>query len=154
MKCRMIGKKRRTTPWLSNSRRGSPATPYHGFLMTSIAGTRRGMPLADGGHRGRYWIRMRFSRLYATSLFRRSNHREPAASAVVGSGAGRYKSLRHAVSVVPDWPALRAEMIPRLDAIEAALRDLAPAIERFEVAYREHAQIGHNNPRGHRRSSN
>jgi len=55
-------------------------------------------------------------------------------------------SLVHTVSVVPDWPAVRAEMIPRLDAIEAGLRELAPVIQRFEVAYREHARIGHNNP--------
>ena len=66
---------------------------------------------------------------------------------VLSSGVGPIDiSLSHTVSVVPDWRAVRAEMIPRLDAIEAGLRELAPVIERFEVAYREHARIGHNNP--------
>jgi hypothetical protein len=65
----------------------------------------------------------------------------------LSSGVGPVEiSLGHTVSVVTDWPALRAEMIPRLDSIEARLRELAPVIERFEVAYREHARIGHNNP--------
>jgi hypothetical protein len=49
-------------------------------------------------------------------------------------------------SVLSPWEALRAELIPRLDAIEAGLRAIAPVIEGFEAAYREHARIGHNNP--------
>jgi hypothetical protein len=41
---------------------------------------------------------------------------------------------------------LRAEIIPRLDAIEAGLRAIAPIIESFEAAYRERARIGDNHP--------
>jgi hypothetical protein len=37
-------------------------------------------------------------------------------------------------------------MIARIDAIEAGLRTIAPVVEAFETAYREHARIGHNNP--------
>jgi hypothetical protein len=49
-------------------------------------------------------------------------------------------------TVLSPWVAVRPEMFRRLDAIEAGLRELAPVIERFETAYREHARIGHNNP--------
>jgi hypothetical protein len=49
-------------------------------------------------------------------------------------------------SVLSPWAALGAELIPRFDAIEASLRAIAPVIEGFEAAYREHARIGHNNP--------
>jgi hypothetical protein len=49
-------------------------------------------------------------------------------------------------TVLSPWVAVRPEMIRRLDAIEAGLQELAPVIERFEAAYREHARIGHNNP--------
>jgi hypothetical protein len=50
------------------------------------------------------------------------------------------------ITVLSPWVAVRAEMITRLDAIEAGLRAFAPVIERSEAAYREHARIGDNNP--------
>jgi hypothetical protein len=50
------------------------------------------------------------------------------------------------ITVLSPWVAVRAEMIARLDAIEAGLHRIAPVIEAFETAYREHARIGHNNP--------
>jgi hypothetical protein len=68
---------------------------------------------------------------------------EPSQGAAALAGEGAFV----ADGTVPSpWVALRAEMIPMLDAIEAGLRELAPVIERFEIAYREHARIGHNNP--------
>jgi hypothetical protein len=60
-------------------------------------------------------------------------------SAAMASGAAT-------LILMPDWVGLRAELNARLDAIEAGLRAVAPVIQSFETAYREHARIGHNNP--------
>jgi hypothetical protein len=51
-----------------------------------------------------------------------------------------------AETVLSPWAAVRVEMVAKLDAIEAGLQRIAPVIEAFETAYREHARIGHNNP--------
>jgi hypothetical protein len=59
-----------------------------------------------------------------------------------GSGEGNRDLAEDAVA----WVALRAEIIPKLDAVEGGLRTIAPVIENFERAYREQVRIGHNNP--------
>lgn len=70
----------------------------------------------------------------------------PIGSTPIGGALSAVGALAADTTVLSPWVAVRAEMIPRLDAIEAGLRELAPVIERFEAAYREHARIGHNNP--------
>ena len=60
-------------------------------------------------------------------------------SAVMASGAAT-------LTLMPDWTALRAEMIGRLDAIEVGFPKIRPFLEVVEAAYRERGQIGHNNP--------
>lgn len=50
-------------------------------------------------------------------------------------------------SVLPDWTALRAEIIGLLTAVETGFQKIRPFVERAEAAYREGAgQIGHNRP--------
>lgn len=68
----------------------------------------------------------------------------PIAASIAGSSAGialgAPGTLIADASVLPDWTALRAEIIPRLDALDAGFHKLLEA-------YREQAgQIGHNNP--------
>jgi len=58
-------------------------------------------------------------------------------------GEGR---LTVSETVLSPWAAVRVEMVAKLDAIEAGLQRIAPVIETFATAYREHARIGHNNP--------
>jgi hypothetical protein len=55
-------------------------------------------------------------------------------------------SFTVAETVLSPWAAVRVEMAAKLDAIGAGLQRIAPVIEAFETAYREHARIGHNNP--------
>jgi hypothetical protein len=50
-------------------------------------------------------------------------------------------------TILPDWTALRAELIRRLDAIEAGFQKIRPFLEFIETAYGESgSQIGHNKP--------
>jgi hypothetical protein len=70
----------------------------------------------------------------------------PIGSTPIGGALSAVGGLAADTTALSPWVALRAELIPRLDAIEAALRALAPVIESFETAYREQARIGHNNP--------
>jgi hypothetical protein len=66
------------------------------------------------------------------------------AEAVPPSGAG---TLTADASVLPDWAAVRAEMVGRLDAIEVGFEKIRPFLETIEAGNRERAaQIGHNNP--------
>jgi hypothetical protein len=62
-------------------------------------------------------------------------------AALPGGGA-----LTADATVVPDWTAVRADMIARLDAIEAGFQKIRPLLEAVDAAYRERGQIGHNNP--------
>src|SRR5260370_42448300 len=56
------------------------------------------------------------------------------------SGAG---TLTADATVMPDWTAVRAEMIARLDAIEAGVLKIRPFLETVVAAYPERR---HNNP--------
>src|ERR1700746_1515989 len=50
-------------------------------------------------------------------------------------------------TILPDWTELRAELIRRLDAIEAGFQKIRPFLEFIETAYGESgSQIGHNKP--------
>jgi hypothetical protein len=59
-------------------------------------------------------------------------------------GEGRFTADAR---ILPDWTALRAELIGRLDAIEAGFQKIRPFLEFVEAAYRESGgQIGHDKP--------
>jgi len=68
---------------------------------------------------------------------------------IVLEGAAAFAGAGHFApdaTVLSAWASVRPELMAKLDAIEAGLRALAPVIQSFETAYREHARIGHNNP--------
>lgn len=66
----------------------------------------------------------------------------PFLSAAVQGVSAAMVSGTATLTLFPDW----SPVLNRLDAIESALKNIAPFVDAVAAAYREHSRMGHNNP--------
>lgn len=65
---------------------------------------------------------------------------------VRATAAARATARATLTALPPNWEQDRAAILARLDAIEGALGQIVPLVERLEIEQRQHGGIGHNQP--------
>jgi hypothetical protein len=107
------------------------------------------VPFGPERHRtaSELWAYEQDRQAYAASLTANDiQRRRSTAATLAGTSNLNVNLIVTPQQPIPDWSAVRAEMLGRLERIEASFQNIAPFLAALEAAYGERGQLGDNYP--------